>query len=1078
MNPSTLLPAIALLALTSLQSASNDTMSLDGDWRFGIAQADAGLFLKEPSGKIHLPGTMDDAGLGPLNTKAPTLEGPSRLRNYAGPAWYQRDIEIPTAWKGKDITLLLERCRWVTSVWLDERPLGSQESLIAPHHYDLGTGITPGKHRLTICVDNTVKLDMGRFVSALFGGTWGNMNGIIGRIELSARPPVHLDNVQVYPNAAKKTALVKVRIGNATGQAGSDTMSVGGKDVPVSWDASGGHAETEVSLPDAKLWDEFSPSLTELTVRLGDEERKVRFGMRDFAAKGTQFTLNGRPIFLRGTLECSVWPITGYPPTDPDSWRKIYGIMKAHGLNHIRFHSWCPPEAAFDAADEEGIIILAEGPQANVPVGENPTRDAFLEAELQRIIDTYGNHPSFCLMTIGNEFGGNAAKLGGLVDMLKQRDPRRLYSSSANRNKTENREFTVVSTGRGIKGSSTERTLAETVTENTNPVIGHEIGQWMYYPDFAEIPKWKGVMKLKNFGMIHDDLARKGQLALAPEYVAASGRFATLLYKEEIEVLLRTAGYGGFELLDLHDYPTQGTALVGPLDPFWESKGFVTPQTFHRYCAPTVPLLLMPKRTYTAGETFKAAVDLAHFGPTDLENVRVVWKIREGERQVASGVFSPAMVASPITVMAMDPSKLPTNNQAKVTNGVELPSGFKVPTGGLTRVGTIEVPLVDASHGDFLSCGFLSYGPVSTPGKLNVEVSVEGTQIANDWDIWVYPDHPAPQPPAGVVACSAWDEAAKALTRGEKVVYFANAAVTPFSMKGRFLPVFWSPVWFPTQKPNTMGLLCDPKHPLFASFPTEFHSDWQWFHLMNRSQLFKLDDTPSSYRPLVQVIDNFQRNHKLGAIFEGRVGKGSLLVCGIDLLAMRDDPAARQLLNSLYAYAGSPAFDPKQEFTEAELAKLFLPVFSNVTADSFLAPEKGPAFPPENAIDGDPSTVWQTSTNAPFPHGLVLELRKPQRVIGLNCLPLQTSLDSSKVMRNGWIKDYEVRISDDGTHWGEPLAKGSFSYDGDSKRIEFKSPQEIRFLKFSALGGFDPKSPVASLAEISLITKPSEPNNR
>ena len=70
--------------------------------------------------------------------------------------------------------------------------------------------------------------------------------------------------------------------------------------------------------------------------------------------------------------------------------------MKSYGLNHIRFHSWCPPEAAFAAADLEGIMIQAEGPQANVPAGADPARDAFIEAEFKRMVDTYGNHPSFC----------------------------------------------------------------------------------------------------------------------------------------------------------------------------------------------------------------------------------------------------------------------------------------------------------------------------------------------------------------------------------------------------------------------------------------------------------------------------------------------------------------------------------------------------------------------------------------------------------------------------------------------------------------------------------------------------------
>ena len=182
-------------------------------------------------GKSTCPGRWTTPASGPRNTKPPTLDGPYRLYDYAGPAWYQRDIEIPAAWQGKRVTLFLERCRWVTTVWLDDQRIGAQDSLIAPHVYDFGTGVTPGKHRLTICVDNTVKLNLGQFVSALFGGTWGNMNGIVGRIELGATPPVWIDDVQVYPNVAKRSALVKVRIGNATGKAGRGALSVGAKSV-------------------------------------------------------------------------------------------------------------------------------------------------------------------------------------------------------------------------------------------------------------------------------------------------------------------------------------------------------------------------------------------------------------------------------------------------------------------------------------------------------------------------------------------------------------------------------------------------------------------------------------------------------------------------------------------------------------------------------------------------------------------------------------------------------------------------------------------------------------------------------
>lgn len=344
-----------------------ETISLAGMWQFEIARTNPTAATVELPGTIHLPGTMDEAGLGPKNTAKPTLEGPYRIYDYAGPACYQRDIEIPAAWRGKRVALFLERVRWVTRVWLDGKFMGTQDSLIAPHVYDFGAGVLPGKHRLTICVDNTVKLNLGRFVSALFGGTQGNLNGIIGRIELAATPPVWIDDVQVYPDVDRKIAKVKVRIGNASGQAGRGLLSVGTNNIQAAWDERGGSAEAEVDMSGAKLWDEFAPNLSELTVKLGGDKRAVRFGMRKFAARGTQFTLNDPPVFLRGTLECAVFPLTGYPPTDPAGWQRIYRIMKSYGLNFIRFHSWCPPEAAFDAADLEGIMVQAEGPQANVP---------------------------------------------------------------------------------------------------------------------------------------------------------------------------------------------------------------------------------------------------------------------------------------------------------------------------------------------------------------------------------------------------------------------------------------------------------------------------------------------------------------------------------------------------------------------------------------------------------------------------------------------------------------------------------------------------------------------------------------
>ena len=1010
--------AVVVAAISVCAGQARESQSLEGRWRFQLDAEKAGLtaqwYSKPLSGNltIKLPGTMDDAGLGPRNTNAVTLAGPYRLYDYAGPAWYQRDINIPANWAGQRVSLFLERCRWVTSVWLDEHLVGSQDSLIAPHVYDFGTQVSPGKHRLTICVDDTVKLDLGPFVSALFGGTPGNMNGIIGKIELSATPPVWIEDVQVYPGPGQQ-ARVKVQIGNATGQAGRGTATFNGKKVDVSWNEHGGVVETEVDFPGAKLWDEFTPNLQEVTVKMGSDSRTVRFGLRAFAAKGTQFTMNGRTLFLRGTLECSVWPLTGYPPTDVASWQRIYRTIKSYGLNFMRFHSWCPPEAAFAAADLEGIMIQAEGPQANVEAGKDPKRDAFIEAEFKRMVDTYGNHPSFITMTLGNEYGGDASLLASWIDMLKQRDPRHLYSSASEGQKTLNRQWTELQDGRGVRGPETQRDLRDVVASDARPIVGHEIGQWMFFPDFNEMKKYTGVMKVKNFELIRDDLAKKHLLDQASQFEQACGRQAVLLYKEEIEVLRRTPGYAGFSLLDLHDYPTQGTALVGPLDPFWDSKSFVTPAAYRKFCGPTTPLLRMPKRTYTVDEAFTATAEVSHFGPGDLGNVEPVWSISdEHGREVASGKLA----------------------------------SVSVPVGSLTSLGSISTSLQKAN----------------VPGKLIVSLSVGG--FSNDWEIWVYPSTHTADPPSNVTIARAWDkDTQSALAAGKSVILFPKKTNRHLSLKGSFLPVFWSPIWFPSQQPNANGILCDPRHPIFGQFPTDLYSNWQWWDLLNNSRTLVLDDTPPEFRPIVQVVDNFARNHKLGNLFEAQVGPGKLLVCSMDLpgLAGRQ-PAANQLLKSIYAYAGSPAFRPAHSLEPVALERLFASTETNklqrlgakIHADS-----EAPGYEAALAIDDDPDTCWHSSwepSPAPMPHELVIEFEREVTLSGITYLPRQD-------MSNGRVAEAEV-LGDAGR-----IAIVKWPNTGKLQTVHFDQPVTTRSLRLVIKSEVNAHA-FASVAELDVLT--------
>lgn len=904
--PSTL-PAWRALAESGRQASSvapvkDNILDLRGDWTFyrdderrGINERwfEAVLPVGLGSRSIRLPGTTDERHLGISNDAPPSLDGLYRENKYVGAAWYQREIEIPDAWSSKSLELFLERVHWVTHVWIDGRALGSQDSLVSPHIYELGTTLKPGKHLLTICVDNTLLYDLGRFVSIYYEGTQTNWNGIIGRIEIIAREPLHVSSLSVFPNVARESARVKVQVRNTTGRSSSGSVhllvrdpagiSAGSASIRFSLEHSE-HKSVEADVPigpEVHLWDEFTPNLYTVEATMDGSDtvhESVSFGMRHLTIEGKRFVLNGRPLLLRGTLECGIFPLTGYPPTDVESWRRIFQIEKSYGLNFIRFHSWTPPQAAFAAADIEGVFVQTEGPQANVETGEDPARDQFVEQELVRIVNAYGNHPSFALMAIGNEFGGSMDVITHWVDRLLTADSRHLYTSAtSNSLKAPNRQWTEDATMRGVHGPGTEFDYDAQMRKEDRPFIGHEIAQWTYYPDLGEARKYTGVLKAKNFEIVRKDLEEKGMIDQAALFLEATGKHAVLLYKDEIECMLRTQDYAGFSLLDIHDYPGQGTALIGFLDPFWDSKGLVSPKTHKGYTGATVPLVRIPKRVFSSTENLSAKVDITHFGAHDLADVEPEWAIT-------------------------------TEDGALIGRGV-LPT-TSLTTGRLSHLGEFSTSLA----------------AIKSASKLRVYVGLKGSAIGNHWDIWVYPDRSSsPGFPESVAVADAWGRKTKSdLEMGKSVVLFQRHLRSKGALKGSFLPVFWSPIWF-DHDPATMSVLVNPDHPLFAEFPTDIHSDWQWYNLLEGSQSMLLDGSPPGYRPLVQVIDNFARNHRLGAMFEARVGPGKLLVCSLNLGLESPEKQTieqRAMLASISSYVGSSMFAPTQNLSAHFLDEL------------------------------------------------------------------------------------------------------------------------------------------------------------
>ncbi len=1065
----------AVLLIGCVSAAAGSSLSLAGVWRFQLDREDAGVaqrwFERSFEQRLRLPGALQNQGYGdditvdtkwtgdvgaerwlsgpqyapyrqPGNIKVPFFLQPEK--HYVGVAWYQREIEIPKAWEGKRIVLTLERAHWETRVWVDARDYGTNTSLCTPHVYDLGTQLSPGKHALTLRVDNRLVVNVGSWAHSVSDHTQGNWNGVVGRIGLSATSPVWLDDVQVYPDPERNSALVKVKVGNATGQPGAGTLTVDGQARPVKWDATGGAAQTEVSLGEKpKTWDEFRPALQKFSVRLkgeqADDERSITFGLRRLDVAGRDFILNGRKLFFRGTLECCIFPLTGYPPTDVESWKRLIRVCQAHGLNHIRFHSWCPPEAAFAAADDLGFYLSVEI-AAWTAVGDGQPIDQWLYDEAARVLKSYGNHPSFMLMPYGNEPGGRRHRewLGQWVNHWKQADPRRLYTSASGWPAIPENQYHVTPNPRGPKGwlgkdyradIETGRSRRDSVREIEVPVIVHEMGQWCVYPNFDEINKYTGPLKPQNFEIFRDSLAAHGMLDQWRDFLRASGKLQALCYKEEIEAALRTPGIGGFQLLDLHDFPGQGTALVGVLDPFWDSKGYITAAEYRRFCNSVVPLARVMKRTWTTAETFSAEVEVANFGPTPIEHAVAAWKLVTPAGKVLAAGELPRQTGTP--------------------------SGKTIPLGQGTAMGRIE----------------LSLAQLPAPSTCRLVVGLKGTRFENDWNVWVYPSNTQSAGPADVLLTTNLDAAALAqLDAGGKVLLLPAKLSYQHPRLG-FEPIFWNHYMFNTQPRQTLGLLCNPRHPALAGFPTEFFQDWQWDEIVSRARGMTLDELPRPLRPIVQVIDDWNTNRKLGLVWECRVGRGRLLVCSADLSDnLEQRPAARQLRASLLQYMGGKDFDPKVEVGKEELARLLATTTRSqlvklgarvLETDSEDSTHGNVA---SKAIDGDPDTFWHTRWEpdpAPMPHHLTIDLGAQITLRGITYLPRQD-------MANGRVAQCDIYCSNDAKAWGEPCAKARWPNSEQLQTVLFKQPLKARFLKVVARSEVN-GNPFASIAELDIL---------
>jgi hypothetical protein len=930
---------ILLLLVTACKSNKieiRQNLSLAGEWKFRIDSLDQGIekkwYNEVAVETVRLPGSMVENGKGnevtlktdwtgeivdrsyftekkyekyrqPGNIKIPFWLKP--VKYYKGVAWYQKEVDIPSEWDRKNITLYLERPHWESTVFVNGKKAGIENSLATPHQFDITALLKKGKNLLSIRIDNRVVIPIGINSHSITDHTQSNWNGIAGDISLRATSSVFIRDIGVYPDVHEKKAKIIIALSNspkvpfkgnieihAEGADSAVTQKVKSVFIPVNTDSNELQLVIDYPMGDnVQLWSEFKPSLYKLSVDLREAEDKILdtkstyFGMREFKTRGTRFEVNGQQTFLRGTLECCIFPLTGYPPTDINSWIKVLQTFKDYGLNTVRFHSWCPPEAAFVAGDRLGMyfhIECSSWANSGTSIGDGGVIDDFIYREGDKILAAYGNHPSFCMLAYGNEPAGSHQNeyLGRLLTYWKSKDNRRVYTSAAGwpvipeNDYNLNPDPRIQRWGEGLN-SIINRAAPQTmfdfhdiISKYAIPTVGHEIGQWCVYPDFKEISKYTGVLKPTNFEIFKESLTENNMGDEAEAFLMASGKLQALCYKADIEAALRTPGYAGFHLLQLHDFPGQGTALVGVLNPFFESKGYITAEEYRMFCNKTVPLARMPKLIYNNKELFKASVEIAHFGERPLENATIICQVTDRTGKII-------------------------HKEIFIKDRIEI--------GNCSSIGIYQMDLAD----------------VKKAQKLTLEVILTNTPFKNKWDFWVYPAAQDVKKGKVLVTDQLDNEAELTLKKGGSVLLlnFGNIGKDKGAkVKIGFSTVFWNTAWTRNQPPHTLGILCDTANPVFKDFPTEFHSNWQWWDPVTHSQAMIIDGFPANFKPLIQPIDTWFENRRLALAFEAKTNGGKLLVCSIDLKTISDERlASKQLLISVLNYMNSESFDPQIE---------------------------------------------------------------------------------------------------------------------------------------------------------------------
>ncbi|MCR5109086.1 MAG: hypothetical protein K6B28_13105 [Lachnospiraceae bacterium] len=854
----------------------------------------------------------------------------TRKYTYVGKAFYEKKFTFEGIADRERYFIEVERSRFLRCILNDtELSLFSGGTLSAPYVFE-ATGHLKKENTICFICDNSYEggpVASIEYSSAATDETQTNWNGLLGYIRIRREGITAPLYVNVYPDKGDRLrAVLRLDSKEDVNETILIRSDAGKTEAKVCCDLKKGRNRIEINdiKPgcDIGKWDEYEGKLFDISIS-GDTLYEISFmtGLRYFCTdigetvnrpfdtsgreitetsadipKGRHLKLNGHRIFLRSETNCAVWPETGYPPMDESEWDEIMKTYASYGVNCVRFHSHCPPEAAFSAADRAGILIHCELSNWDPYTAFGREEDRiYYKRELEAVILQYGNHPSFVMLCLGNELHYSeevSDYVDSLLDHARDIDATRLYANAANafygaKGTHEKSDFHTSSfyldedlrgTSSGMRGPvnneypSVERNFDRILKRIRDdgwekPVFAFEVGQYEVLPDLHELEYFNGVTKPANLSSIAELARERGVAHNWDERVKASGELALICYREEMEAVLRTEDYSGLSILGLQDFPGQGTAMIGMLNSHMREKPypFARPERFKSFFNGVRPFIKMKKYVWTDDEEIEFKIYMANYSRKRI-NDEVCAKLYNKEDILYEDSFE----AGPFS------------------------------EGSVTFAGSVSIRPKE----------------LQTVFPLSAELRIEVGQYSASYPLWIFMKEMTEKKGEVILSRDA-EEALSLLKEGKKVLFdppalkehFPNGAGCFFSTD------HWS-VGTYTYQEGYMGILTDPEHPVFKYFPTSFHSDRQWFGITTGSRSFRL---PKGKAPLITAIDCYARLRNLGILAEFKVFGGKLMISGMALNDKKEYPEAVSLLSGIYEYMNSEEFDPGDTLNEEEI---------------------------------------------------------------------------------------------------------------------------------------------------------------